>query len=289
MIISTISQGLLWGILGLGIFMTFRILNFPDMTTEGSFPLGGAVAVTLITYGMNPLMATVIATLAGCVAGAVTGLLYTKGKIPTLLAGILVMTSCHSIMLMIMKRANLGLLNAQKIQDLLPFSQQMSLLILGFIFIIVVIAGLIFFLNTKLGQAYIATGDNKDMAKSFGINTDQMELMGLILSNGVIALSGALISQQDGYADVSKGIGVIVIGLASIIIGEVLLATNLTLLERLITIAVGSIIYQFLILAVLALGFNTNYLKLFSAIVLAICLMVPNFKDKFLKGMVLSK
>ncbi|MDO4635293.1 MAG: ABC transporter permease [Streptococcus sp.] len=289
MIISTISQGLLWGILGLGIFMTFRILNFPDMTTEGSFPLGGAVAVTLITHGMNPLMATVIATLAGCVAGAVTGLLYTKGKIPTLLAGILVMTSCHSIMLMIMKRANLGLLNAQKIQDLLPFSQQMSLLILGFIFIIVVIAGLIFFLNTKLGQAYIATGDNKDMAKSFGINTDQMELMGLILSNGVIALSGALISQQDGYADVSKGIGVIVIGLASIIIGEVLLATNLTLLERLITIAVGSIIYQFLILAVLALGFNTNYLKLFSAIVLAICLMVPNFKDKFLKGMVLSK
>lgn len=289
MIISTISQGLLWGILGLGIFMTFRILNFPDMTTEGSFPLGGAVAVTLITHGMNPLMATVIATLAGCVAGAVTGLLYTKGKIPTLLAGILVMTSCHSIMLMIMKRANLGLLNAQKIQDLLPFSQQMSLLILGFIFIIVVIAALIFFLNTKLGQAYIATGDNKDMAKSFGINTDQMELMGLILSNGVIALSGALISQQDGYADVSKGIGVIVIGLASIIIGEVLLATNLTLLERLITIAVGSIIYQFLILAVLALGFNTNYLKLFSAIVLAICLMVPNFKDKFLKGMVLSK
>lgn len=289
MIISTISQGLLWGVLGLGIFMTFRILNFPDMTTEGSFPLGGAVAVTLITHGMNPLMATVIATLAGCVAGAVTGLLYTKGKIPTLLAGILVMTSCHSIMLMIMKRANLGLLNAQKIQDLLPFSQQMSLLILGFIFIIVVIAGLIFFLNTKLGQAYIATGDNKDMAKSFGINTDQMELMGLILSNGVIALSGALISQQDGYADVSKGIGVIVIGLASIIIGEVLLATNLTLLERLITIAVGSIIYQFLILAVLALGFNTNYLKLFSAIVLAICLMVPNFKDKFLKGMVLSK
>lgn len=289
MIISTISQGLLWGILGLGIFMTFRILNFPDMTTEGSFPLGGAVAVTLITHGMNPLMATVIATLAGCVAGAVTGLLYTKGKIPTLLAGILVMTSCHSIMLMIMKRANLGLLNAQKIQDLLPFSQQMSLLILGFIFIIVVIALLIFFLNTKLGQAYIATGDNKDMAKSFGINTDQMELMGLILSNGVIALSGALISQQDGYADVSKGIGVIVIGLASIIIGEVLLATNLTLLERLITIAVGSIIYQFLILAVLALGFNTNYLKLFSAIVLAICLMVPNFKDKFLKGMVLSK
>lgn len=289
MIISTISQGLLWAVLGLGIFMTFRILNFPDMTTEGSFPLGGAVAVTMITQGVNPLLATLAAGLAGCLAGAVTGLLYTKGKIPTLLSGILVMTSCHSIMLMIMKRANLGLLNATKLQDLLPFSSQISLLVIGIIFIILVIAGLIFFLNTKLGQAYIATGDNQDMAKSFGINTDNMELMGLILSNGIIALSGALISQQDGYADVSKGIGVIVIGLASIIIGEVLISTNLTLLERLITIAVGSIIYQFLILGVVALGFNTNYLKLFSAIVLAICLMIPNFKGKFLKGTVLSK
>lgn len=289
MIISTISQGLLWAVLGLGIFMTFRILNFPDMTTEGSFPLGGAVAVTMITQGVNPLLATLAAGLAGCLAGATTGLLYTKGKIPTLLSGILVMTSCHSIMLMIMKRANLGLLNATKLQDLLPFSSQISLLVIGILFIILVIAGLIFFLNTKLGQAYIATGDNQDMAKSFGINTDNMELMGLILSNGIIALSGALISQQDGYADVSKGIGVIVIGLASIIIGEVLISTNLTLLERLITIAVGSIIYQFLILGVVALGFNTNYLKLFSAIVLAICLMIPNFKGKFLKGTVLSK
>lgn len=289
MIISTVSQGLFWGILGLGIFMTFRILNFPDMTTEGSFPLGGAVAVTLITQGISPILATLLATLAGCVAGGMTGLLYTKGKIPTLLAGILVMTSCHSVMLMIMKRANLGLLNAEKLQDGLPFSTPINLLILGVVIVILVILALIFFLNTKLGQAYIATGDNKDMAKSFGIATDKMELLGLILSNGVIALAGALISQQDGYADVSKGVGVIVIGLASIIIGEVLLATNLTLLERLVTIVIGSIIYQFLILGVLALGFNTNYLKLFSAIVLAICLMVPNLKGKFLKGTVLSK
>lgn len=289
MIISTVSQGLFWGILGLGIFMTFRILNFPDMTTEGSFPLGGAVTVTLITHGIHPLLATLAAILAGCLAGAVTGLLYTKGKIPTLLAGILVMTSCHSIMLMIMGRANLGLLNSSKLQDSLPFSNSINLLILGAIVIVLVILGMIFFLNTRLGQAYIATGDNKDMAKSFGISTDNMELLGLILSNGLIALSGALISQQDGYADVSKGIGVIVIGLASIIIGEVLITSHLTLLERLVTIAIGAIIYQFLILAVLALGFNTNYLKLFSAIILAICLMIPNLKEKFFKRTVVSK
>ncbi|MGT2884111.1 ABC transporter permease [Streptococcus ferus] len=289
MLISTISQGFLWGVLGLGIFMTFRILNFPDMTTEGSFPLGGAVAVSLITQGINPVLATLVAVFAGCLAGLATGLLYTKGKIPTLLAGILVMTSCHSIMLMIMGRANLGLLDADKIQDLLPFSGDVDLLVLGILVIAIVIGGLIYFLNTLLGQAYIATGDNPDMAKSFGINTDKMEVMGLVLSNGIIALSGALISQQDGYADVSKGIGVIVIGLASIIIGEVLFSTGLTLLERLIAIVIGSILYQFLILAVISLGFQTNYLKLFSAVVLAICLMVPEFKKRFFKGVTLSR
>ena len=289
MIISSISQGLLWGILGLGIYLTFRILNFPDMTTEGSFPLGGAVAVTLMNMEIHPLLATLAGALAGCLAGLATGLLYTKGKIPTLLAGILVMTSCNSLMLMIMGRANLGLLDIQTLQDLLPFSKDSNLLILGLLAVLLVIAGLIYFLYTKLGQAYIATGDNRDMAKSFGINTDRMEVMGLVVSNGLIALAGALVSQQDGYADVSKGIGVIVIGLASIIIGEVLFSTGLTLLERLIAIVVGSILYQFLIAAVIALGFNTNYLKLFSALVLAICLMVPVLKKKVFKGVTLSR
>lgn len=277
MILSTINQGLLWAILGLGIFMTFRILNFPDMTTEGSFPLGGAVAVTLITQGVNPVIATFVAFLAGCVAGLVTGLLYTKGKIPTLLAGILVMTSCNSVMLMIMGRANLGLLGADKLKSTW-ISVSAVLLVLMLIF---------YFLNTNLGQAFIATGDNVEMAQSFGINTGRMEVLGLVVSNGVIALSGALISQNDGYADVSKGIGVIVIGLASIIIGEVFFC-NVSLFERLFAIVIGSIFYQFLILAVIKLGFNTTYLKLFSAIVLAICLMIPTFKDKFFKGVKLN-
>ncbi|HEN9910285.1 TPA: ABC transporter permease [Streptococcus agalactiae] len=284
MIISSVSQGLLWGILGLGIYLTFRILKFPDMTTEGSFPLGGAVCVTLMNQGVNPILATILGMLLGMLAGFVTGLLYTKGKIPTILAGILVMTSCHSIMLMVMKRANLGLNEIQTLKDFLPFSNDLNLLVLGLIAILLVISALIYFLYTRLGQAYIATGDNPDMAKSFGIDTDKMEMLGLIVSNGLIALSGALVSQQDGYADVSKGIGVIVIGLASIIIGEVLYSTGLTLFERLIAIVVGSILYQFLITAVIALGFNTNYLKLFSAIVLGICLMVPVLKTKILKG-----
>lgn len=277
MILSTINQGLLWAILGLGIFMTFRILNFPDMTTEGSFPLGGAVAVTLIAQGVNPFLATFVAFLAGCAAGLITGLLYTKGKIPTLLAGILVMTSCNSIMLMVMGRANLGLLGADKLKSTW-ISVSAVLLVLVLIF---------YFLNTNLGQAFIATGDNVEMAQSFGINTGRMEVLGLVVSNGVIALSGALISQNDGYADVSKGIGVIVIGLASIIIGEVFFG-NVSLFERLFAIVIGSIFYQFLILAVIKLGFNTNYLKLFSAIVLAICLMIPTFKDKFFKGVKLN-
>lgn len=289
MIISAVSQGLLWGVLGLGIYLTFRILNFPDMTTEGSFPLGGAVAVTALNQGLNPILATFLGMAAGALAGLITGLLYTKGKIPTILAGILVMTSCNSIMLMVMGRANLGLHDLKRLQDYLPFSPEVNNLLMGFLAVLVIIFLLIYFLYTDLGQAYIATGDNREMAKSFGIHTDLMEMMGLLVSNALIGLSGALVSQQDGYADVSKGIGVIVIGLASIIIGEVLYSTGLTLFERLVAIIVGSILYQFLIMLVIALGFNTNYLKLFSAIVLALCLMVPVLRQRFFKGIKVSR
>lgn len=289
MIISAVSQGLLWGVLGLGIYLTFRILNFPDMTTEGSFPLGGAVAVTALNQGLNPILGTFLGMAAGALAGLITGLLYTKGKIPTILAGILVMTSCNSIMLMVMGRANLGLHDLKRLQDYLPFSPEVNNLLMGFLAVLVIIFLLIYFLYTDLGQAYIATGDNREMAKSFGIHTDRMEMMGLLVSNALIGLSGALVSQQDGYADVSKGIGVIVIGLASIIIGEVLYSTGLTVFERLVAIIVGSILYQFLIMLVIALGFNTNYLKLFSAIVLALCLMVPVLRQRFFKGIKVSR
>lgn len=280
MIFSSIGQGLLWGILGLGIFMTYRILNFPDMTAEGSFPLGGAVCVAAIVAGMHPIVATILAIFAGMLAGLVTGLLYTKGKIPVILAGILVMSSLNAVMLYVMKRPNLSLLNQPKLLDFfqnIGISQNFDRIFLGLIASGIIIIGLYFFFNTEFGQAYIATGDNEMMARSLGIATDWMKTVGLVLSNGVIALSGALIAQSDGYADVNKGVGVIVIGLASIIIGEVLYG-ELTFLERLIAIVVGSIIYQLLILLVIRLGFDTTYLKLFSAIILAICLLIPQIK-----------
>ncbi|KST48425.1 ABC transporter permease [Enterococcus durans] len=280
MIVSAISQGMLWAILGLGIFMTYRILDFPDMTTEGSFPLGGAVCVTAITYGVTPILATILGVLAGMVAGLVTGLLYTKGKIPVILAGILVMSGLNSVILFVMKTPNLSLLNHPILQDTfkgLHLPDYFDTVLLGLIALGILISVLLFFFNIDLGQGYIATGDNETMARSLGIKTDRMKILGLTLSNGVIALSGALIAQNDGYADVNKGIGVIVIGLASIIIGEVIFQ-ELTLAERLIAIVVGSIIYQLLILIVIKLGFDTTYLKLFSAIILAICLMIPQMK-----------
>ncbi|HBM8834423.1 TPA: ABC transporter permease [Enterococcus faecium] len=280
MIVSAISQGMLWAILGLGIFMTYRILDFPDMTTEGSFPLGAAVCVTAITHGVAPIVATLLGVGAGMIAGLVTGLLYTKGKIPVILAGILVMSGLNSVILFVMRTPNLSLLNHPILQDSFHrfgLPDYFDTVLLGFISLGILIAVLLFFFNTDLGQGYIATGDNETMARSLGIKTDRMKILGLTLSNGVIALSGALIAQNDGYGDVNKGIGVIVIGLASIIIGEVIFQ-ELTLAERLIAIVVGSIIYQLLILVVIKLGFDTTYLKLFSAIILAICLMIPQLK-----------
>ncbi|MDF4246005.1 ABC transporter permease [Enterococcus faecalis] len=280
MIVSAIGQGMLWALLGLGIFMTYRILNFPDMTTEGSFPLGGAVCVTAITTGVSPFVATLLGVGAGMLAGLVTGLLFTKGKIPIILAGILVMSGLNSVILFVMKSPNKSLLNQPKIQDVF---QKMTLpdyydtIFLGISVLAVVMILLLFFFNTSLGQAYIATGDNEEMARSIGIQTDRMKILGLVLSNGLIGLSGALIAQNDGYADVSKGTGVIVIGLASLIIGEVLFG-ELTFGERLMAIVVGSIIYQLLILLVIKLGFDTTYLKIFSAVILAICLMIPQLK-----------
>ncbi|MBB6642634.1 ABC transporter permease [Enterococcus faecalis] len=280
MIVSAIGQGMLWALLGLGIFMTYRILNFPDMTTEGSFPLGGAVCVTAITTGVSPFVATLLGVGAGMLAGLVTGLLFTKGKIPIILAGILVMSGLNSVILFVMKSPNKSLLNQPKIQDVF---QKMALpdyydtIFLEISVLAVVMILLLFFFNTSLGQAYIATGDNEEMARSIGIQTDRMKILGLVLSNGLIGLSGALIAQNDGYADVSKGTGVIVIGLASLIIGEVLFG-ELTFGERLMAIVVGSIIYQLLILLVIKLGFDTTYLKIFSAVILAICLMIPQLK-----------
>lgn len=282
LITSAIGQGLLWGLLGIGLFLTFRILDFPDMTVEGTFPLGAAVSVTAITHGVNPLLATLLAFGAGMIAGLVTGLLYTKGRIPILLAGILVMTACYSINLRIMGTSNVSLLGKQTLftgKFLTSLPKFFDSVFLGMFIIIVVVALLALFLQTDLGQSFIATGDNEKMAKSLGISTDQMKNMGLMVSNGLIAVSGALIAQSDGYSDVNMGIGIIVIGLASIIIGEVVFG-ELTMNQRLIAVVCGSVIYRFVLLLVLKAGFGTNDLNLISSLVLALCLMLPTFRSK---------
>lgn len=292
LMVSAIGQGLLWALLGLGLYLTFRILNFADMTVEGTFPLGAATAVTAITHGVSPLMATFLAFGSGVLAGVITGLLYTKGKIPSLLAGILVMTAAYSINLRIMGKSNISLLGKATLfnnQFLQSLPQYFDSVLIGIVVIIIVTVILIFGLDTEWGQAFIATGDNPQMAKALGIHTDNMIIMGLAISNGLVGVCGALVAQSNGYADINMGIGTIVIALASIIIGEVVFG-ELTLNQRLAAVTLGSIIYRLLLLAVLQLGFNANDLNLLSSLVLAACMMLPQLekhlrlKNTFLKG-----
>lgn len=280
LIVSAIGQGLLWALLGLGLYLTFRILNFADMTVEGTFPLGAAVAVANLAHGMSPYLATFLALLAGMIAGLVTGLLYTKGKIPILLAGILTMTAIYSINLRIMGGSNISLIGKKTLLNnefLKSLPQYFNSVVLGVIVVVIITGILVFFLNTDFGQAFIATGDNSKMAKSLGIYTDSMIIIGLMLSNGIVALCGALIAQNNGYADINMGIGTIVIALASIIIGEVAFG-ELTLNQRLVAVTLGSIIYRLILLAVLQLGFSANDLNLISSIVLALCMMLPQLE-----------
>ncbi|KRN27211.1 ribose xylose arabinose galactoside ABC-type transporter permease [Lactobacillus selangorensis] len=283
LIVSAIGQGLLWALLGLGLFLTFRILDFPDMTVEGTFPFGASVCVAALTHGAAPWLATLLAFGAGMLAGLVTGVLATKGHVPVLLAGILVMTGLYSVNLRILGRANVSLLNVKTIftsrflESLPPYFNSV---VVGMVFIAVVIILLALFLQTELGQAFIATGDHPTMARALGISTPRMEIMGLMLSNGLIGLAGGIIAQSNGYADINMGVGTIVIGLAAIIIGEVAFG-DLSMNQRLVAIACGSIFYRFILLIVLQLGFNTDDFKLISAVVLALVMMLPMFENKY--------
>lgn len=280
LIVSSIGQGLLWALLGLGLYLTFRILDFCDMTVEGTFPLGAATAAAAIAHGMNPLLATLLAIVVGMIDGLITGLLYTKGKIPSLLAGILTMTAIYSVNLRIMGKSNVSLLGHNTLFSgdfMRSLPQYFDTVTMGMIVIAVVTILMMLFLATDYGQAFIATGDNTTMAKSLGIHTDKMINMGLMVSNGMVGLCGALVAQSNGYADVNMGIGTIVIALASIIIGEVAFG-ELTLNQRLVAVTLGSIIYRLILLAVLQLGFSANDLNLISSIVLAICMVIPQFE-----------
>ncbi len=291
-LVSAIGQGLLWATLGIGLFLTFRILDFPDMTVEGTFPLGAATAVTLISNGMNPALASLIAAGAGALAGLVTGLIYTKGKVPILLAGILTMTAVYSINLRIMGQANRSLLGKGTLfsADFLDFlPKNFPTVVVGLVIIIVVTAATAIFLQTELGQAFIVTGDNRAMARSLGVNTDNMTIMGLMISNCLIGLGGALVAQNNGFADVNMGIGIIVVALASIIIGEVVFTDQMSLTDRLVTIVIGSVLYRFVLVIVLYLGFNANDLNLFSAVVLGIALTLPQLRKVLKLDSVLKK
>ncbi|MBJ7692561.1 ABC transporter permease [Weissella confusa] len=291
-LVSAIGQGLLWATLGIGLFLTFRILDFPDMTVEGTFPLGAATAVTLISNGMNPGLASLIAAGAGALAGLGTGLIYTKGKVPILLAGILTMTAVYSINLRIMGQANRSLLGKGTLfsADFLDFlPKNFPTVVVGLVIIVVVTAATAIFLQTELGQAFIVTGDNRAMARSLGVNTDNMTIMGLMISNGLIGLGGALVAQNNGFADVNMGIGIIVVALASIIIGEVVFTDQMSLTDRLVTIVIGSVLYRFVLVIVLYLGFNANDLNLFSAVVLGIALTLPQLRKVLKLDSVLKK
>lgn len=283
LLLSSISQGLLWSVMAIGVYITFRILDVADLTAEGSFPLGAAISSSLIVSGVTPWLSIVIATLGGMLAGFISGFLYTKWKIPALLSGIITMTGLYSINLRVMGQANVTLLGHGTIFrtiEALGFSKTNAVLLLGTLVVFLVILVLRFFFYTEIGLAVRATGDNNEMSEANGIRTNVTKVIGYMISNGLIALSGALLAQNNGYSDISMGIGTIVIGLASIIIGEVIMR-NLTLAKRLLTIVVGSIIYRLLILAVLELNVDPQDLKLFSAILLALALRLPVIQEKF--------
>ena len=287
LIVSAISQGLLWSLLSLGLFISFRILNIADMTTEGVYPLGAAVCVTLIQQGMSPLSATIIAMIVGSLAGLATAIFINIVKIPSLLAGILTMTALLSVNLRVMGRPNLSLLNQKTIFDnfeKLNLPPYFDIIILGLIIISIIISLMYIFFNTELGQALIATGDNPKMAVSLGISTKKMITLGLMLSNSMVALTGAILSQHNGYADVNSGLGVIVVALAAIIIGEVIFG-DVNFVTRLVCIVFGSIIYRLLLVTVLKLNFiQANDFKIVSALLIAIFLAIPELKK--IKGKV---
>jgi putative ABC transport system permease protein len=277
---GTIEQGLAFGLLAMGVYLTFRILDFPDLTVEGSFPLGAAVSAIFIINGTNPFLATFFAFLAGILAGMITGLINTKLKIAGLLAGILTMTSLYSINLRIMGRSNIPLLRERTIITVLKDwglpTEYVS--IIAFIIIVFLVKGIIdFFLYTEIGMAIRATGDSPVMIETLGVNTDNIKIMGLGLANGLVALSGALISQYQGFTDVGMGIGMIVIGLASVIIGEVVIRTS-KIPYATLGVILGSIIYRLAIATALQLGFAPTDLKVVTAILVILALGAPSLR-----------
>lgn len=273
-LMSALELGIIYAVLALGSFISYRTLNFPDLTVEGSYTLGAAVSV-MVTIGVDPYVSLFVAFFAGCIAGAMTALLSTKFKIQPLLAGILMMLALYSINLKVMgNRANVNMINERTI------FQEHETIVFSLILLVGVVILLFLFLKTKYGFVLRATGDNPNMVRALGANTDLAIIIGLAISNGLVALSGALIAQEQLFADASMGIGMVVIGLASVIIGEGIFGKN-NLLRRLIAVVLGAILYRVLIGFVISLGMPTTDLKLVSAIIVAMALAMPVMKEKY--------
>ncbi len=291
---GAVSQGLIWGIMAIGVYITYKLLDIADLTVDGSFCTGGAVGVMMIVAGCPIWLALICAVLVGMLAGLATGLLHTACGIPAILAGILTQLGLWSVNLAIMgMKANQSLnVNNYRLLVSLRYLQDVAkgdrpfywhpIFVVG-IFIVVIVAVLYWFFGTELGSALRATGANPNMARAQGINTSFNKVLGLMISNGLVALSGALLSQYQSFADINMGRGAIVIGLAAVIIGEVVfskLFRNFAL--KLLAVAIGSIIYYVVIQAVVSLSnINSNYLKLISAVIVAIFLAVPYWKGKY--------
>lgn len=284
-IIGAVAQGLIWAVMAIGVYITYRILDIADLTCEGCFTLGGAVTCVLISQNVNPFVATFVALIAGLIAGLVTGVLHTKFKIPALLAGILTMTALWSVNLRVMGKSNIPLLKQTTIISILEDklsamgvaasnTKSFAAIIAGLILTVIVILILWWFFKTEFGIALRATGNNQNMIRANGVNTNATIIFGVMLGNGLIALSASLVSQYNSFADISMGIGTIVIGLASVIIGEVVFGHR-NILHSLIAVSLGSILYRIIIAIVLKFGLKTDDMKLISSILLALALCFP--------------
>ena len=276
-----IAQGIIWGIMAMGVYITFRILDIADLTVDGTMATGGVTLVVLVTGGMNVGVAMVYATLVGCAAGLVTGIFHTKFGIPAILAGILTQLILYSVNLRITTQRSNVPMSVDKYEILLSLRNVGSAVAVSAIFAAAIIGVMYWFFGTELGHSLRATGCNQNMARANGINTDNNKMIGLVISNGLVSLSGALLAQYQGFADINMGRGAIVIGLAAVIIGEVLLGKvfkNFAL--KLLAAVFGGIIYYIVITLVLRAGLDANDLKMFSALIVAVFLGIPYWQRK---------
>ncbi len=280
--VSSVEQGLVYAILAIGVYLTFRILDFADLTVEGSFTLGAAVAATMLTKGYHPVIASLVPVLAGAAAGAVTGILHTKGNVSGLLAGILTMTGLYSINLRVMGKSNVPLLREDTVFTLLEgvFPSSRVALIFFALVVLLIVLVLDWFMFTETGFAIRATGDNEYMIRSLGVNTDNTKILGLAISNGLVAFAGALVAQYQGFADAGMGIGMIVAGLASVIIGEVLLGAG-SIPRATAAVVGGSVVYRLAIAFALLFGFRASDLKLITAVLVIVALVSPRVSALF--------